>query len=142
MTTTATKPLTIELVSEEHPGMFVDPGPGLATMFGYHPTWCIGELTEPGVSVEDHGLWCEGLGGVGGDAHHVDGSPDHVYVDIVEPYVHGVIHSEDRGRTRDQYVRLIFGGDIAEDAWLYLGASAARSLAASLVHAADKLELR
>ena len=139
-----TNPLLIEQVSNSHPGMFVEPGPGLSAVFGYHSSWCISDVNEPGVSVEDHGRWCEAASGSTYEARWGDGSEGSVFVCPVEQYVHGVIRTEDfrrLGRGGNSQVRLIFNGD-DENEWLFISPSAARSLAAILIRAADTIELR
>lgn len=118
-------------------------------VFGHHRDFCIvGEDREPGTLVADHGAACEGWVGSSFPGFQRDGSTDPLRCSVVAPYMHGVYDPNylRSGEHRKSYVRIANGEDRTEadgewiEAEIYVSASTARSLAAALIHAADRLE--
>lgn len=115
------------------------PSAGHVSVFGYHATYCNHDetLRQPGVSVTEHGRWCEGH--VAGVQVNVDDYDDQLWVSNVRPYMHGVYPQGIHCRT--ELVGLFPGSrDGEEPPWATLTPPAARSLAAALIRAADSAE--
>lgn len=118
---------------------------GTMSIYGWCTPWCSRALDDDqgdnGRTVADHGLWCVTSVGAWVDALYEDGTRERVGVELARPYEHG-IYSVPR-RRREEVVRLIVGVDQDDDdqrTELHMDPPAARSLAATLLYAADALE--
>lgn len=113
------------------------PPDGFRAWWGHHARYCNHEdaLRQSGVSVAEHGVWCEAqVAGVPASVHDVDTD---VYVYLLAPYTHGIYPTL---LERRDYVALFASAD--EQPMAVFTTSAARSLAAALLHAADEAEFR
>ncbi|MFT4227068.1 hypothetical protein [Micropruina sp.] len=111
---------------------------GFRAVYGHHARYCNHdqELRRPGVSVAEHGLWCERqVAGV--NANFENSHDDQIWVCNVRPYQHGVYQT---GYFPRDLVCLFGPRDEDEPPWATLIPSAARSLVAALLHAADEAE--
>jgi hypothetical protein len=114
-------------------------------IYGYHRGFCCiaDRERQPGQSVVHHGPRCESLTiGAPTRGLRVDGTPEELVVDLVAPYLHGVYDPDAlrEARSFGDAVRLTAGGD-DDGLSILVTPSAARSLAAALIHAADRAEM-
>ncbi len=111
---------------------------GFYAWWGHHARYCSheGDLRQSGVSVAEHGVWCEAqVAGVPASVHDVDTD---VYVYLLAPYTHGTYPRLPRLLERRDYVALFASAD--EQPMAVFTTSAVRSLAAALLQAADEAE--
>lgn len=146
MSPTATMPLVTPPLRDysKHEGTGIN-ADGTVGIYGWCAVWCSRALDddqgESGRTVADHGLWCATSVGAWVTSQYADGVEEVIGVELARPYEHGV-YAVPR-RRREELVRLIVGVDHDDDdkrTELHMDPSAARSLAATLLYAADALE--
>jgi hypothetical protein len=99
-----------------------------------------------GLSVTEHGPWCESVFGAAADGHDADGREASLYGTLAQPYMHGVYSPDDAYRRRETTVRLLLvGRGVEPDAdsegkRVHLTPGEARRLAAGLVSLADQAD--
>ncbi|HET9871416.1 MAG TPA: hypothetical protein VFP89_02305 [Propionibacteriaceae bacterium] len=139
--TTPNRPLFPEPIDPTYPT-----AGGAGAIYGIHAAFCMIDGADgnghrhPGQSVEIHGLTCESASTCAPIAALLrDGRPERLYCDLVAPYFHGVYDPAEAAIwPRNPLVRITADDDGLE---FFISSSAARSLAAALIHAADRIEL-